>query len=147
MVTAGHLASSGVYTNSTCTVGQDIFTVEHFLGRLTSMYMYYRYYSRILFSGSAHGGPICFPGRTDAKSLEVRSQDICFRHDDSLVERVAVNSQFDNASRRRHHMGIIFLRLGVNRENCENFMSANTSSPTIHGVLCATAHIPCTKTL
>ena len=43
------------------------------------------------------GGPIHFPGRTDAKSVEARSQDIRFRPDDSLVERVAGNSQFGNA--------------------------------------------------
>ena len=43
------------------------------------------------------GGPIRFPGRTDTKSVEARSQDIRFRPDDSLVERVAGNSQFGNA--------------------------------------------------
>lgn len=43
------------------------------------------------------GGPIRFPGRTGAKSVEARSQDIRFRTDDSLVERVAGNSQFGNA--------------------------------------------------
>lgn len=43
------------------------------------------------------GGPIRFPGRTDARSVEARSQDIRFRPDDSLVERVAGNSQFGNA--------------------------------------------------
>ncbi len=43
------------------------------------------------------GGPIRFPGRTGAKSVEARSHDIRFRTDDSLVERVAGNSQFGNA--------------------------------------------------
>ncbi|MCY4584508.1 MAG: c-type cytochrome [Bryobacterales bacterium] len=43
------------------------------------------------------GGPIRFPERTGAKSVEARSQDIRFRTDDSLVERVAGNSQFGNA--------------------------------------------------
>ena len=43
------------------------------------------------------GGPIRFPGRTGAKSVKARSRDIRFRPDDSLVERVAGNSQFGNA--------------------------------------------------
>lgn len=43
------------------------------------------------------GSPIRFPGRTETKSVEARSRDIRFRPDDSLVERVAGNSQFGNA--------------------------------------------------
>lgn len=43
------------------------------------------------------GGPIRFPNTPAAKSVEARSQDIRFRPDDKVVERIAGNSQFGNA--------------------------------------------------
>lgn len=43
------------------------------------------------------GGPIRFPDTPAATSVEARSQDIRFRPDDNLVERIAGNSQFGNA--------------------------------------------------
>ena len=43
------------------------------------------------------GGPIRFPDRPDAQSIEVRGQDVRFRPAQGTVEAVAGNSQYGNA--------------------------------------------------